>query len=90
MYFDEDLMLDLRLNILDEYVDKFVIAEATRDHSGKQKKLNFNYNNFSKFKNKINYLIIDDIPLDVKSKKKKLDTKSLERSASKKLSSKRI
>ena len=42
MYFDEDLMLDLRLNILDEYVDKFVIAEATRDHSGKQKKLNFN------------------------------------------------
>ena len=25
MYFDEDLMLDLRLNILDAYVDKFVI-----------------------------------------------------------------
>ena len=37
MYFDEDLMLDLRLNILDKYVDKFIIAEATRDHSGEKK-----------------------------------------------------
>ena len=36
MYFDENLMLDLRLNILNEYVDKFIIAEATRDHSGKE------------------------------------------------------
>ena len=42
MYFDEDLILDLRLNTLNDYVDKFIIAEATRDHSGKEKKLNFN------------------------------------------------
>ena len=69
MYFDEDLMLDLRLNTLDEYVDKFIIAEATRDHSGKEKKLNFNYKNFSKFKDKINYLVINDLPINVKSKK---------------------
>ena len=41
MYFDEDLVLDLRLNILKDYVDKFVIAEATRDHAGNEKKLNF-------------------------------------------------
>ena len=50
MYFDEDLILDLRLNVLNNYVDKFVIAEATKDHTGKDKKLNFNINNFSKFK----------------------------------------
>ena len=50
MYFDEDLMLDLRLNILYDYVDTFVIAEATRDHAGNEKKLNFNYDNFPKFK----------------------------------------
>ena len=37
MYFDEDLMVELRLNILNQYVDKFVIVEATRDHSGKKK-----------------------------------------------------
>ena len=72
MYFDEDLMLDLRLNTLHKYVDKFIIAEATRDHSGKEKKLNFNYNKFAKFKDKINYLIIDDVPVNVKSKKKNL------------------
>jgi beta-1,4-mannosyl-glycoprotein beta-1,4-N-acetylglucosaminyltransferase len=73
MYFDEDLMLDIRLNTLYEKVDKFLIAEATRDHSGKEKKLNFKYNNFLKFKNKIEYLVIDDLPIDIKSKKKNWD-----------------
>ena len=70
MYFDEDLMLDLRLNILNENVDKFIIAEATRDHAGNEKKLNFNLKNFSKFENKIQYLVVDDVPINVKSKKK--------------------
>ena len=73
MYFDENLMLDLRLNTLNEYVEKFVVVEATRDHSGKEKKLNFDYKNFSKFENKINYIIIEDLPLNVKSKKKNWD-----------------
>jgi beta-1,4-mannosyl-glycoprotein beta-1,4-N-acetylglucosaminyltransferase len=70
MYFDEDLMLDIRLNTLNNYVEKFIIAEATRDHSGKEKKLNFDIKKFSKFKNKINYLIIEDLPIEVKSEKK--------------------
>ena len=70
MYFDEDLNLDLRFNILDKYVDKFIIVEATRDHAGKKKKLNFDINRFIKFKNKINYLIVDDIPEKVEHYKK--------------------
>jgi len=70
MYFDEDLVLDLRLNILNDYVDNFVIAEATKDHTGKEKKLNFNINNFSKFKNKITYIIVEDMPINLKSYKK--------------------
>lgn len=37
MYFDEDLNLDLRFNILNKYVDKFVVVEATRNHAGKKK-----------------------------------------------------
>ena len=49
MYFDEDLLLDLRLNILNKYVSKFVITESTFLHSGKEKKLNFDIKNFSKF-----------------------------------------
>ena len=70
MYYDEDLVLDIRLNTLNNAVDKFVICEATRDHSGNKKKLNFNINNFSKFKDKINYVIVDDIPINVESKKR--------------------
>jgi beta-1,4-mannosyl-glycoprotein beta-1,4-N-acetylglucosaminyltransferase len=70
MYFDEDLILDLRLNTLNNHVDKFVIAEATRDHKGNEKKLNFDIKNFSQFKEKIIYIIVDDIPLNVKFYKK--------------------
>ena len=70
MYFDEDLVLDIRLNTLGEKVDKFIIAEATRDHAGKEKKLNFKIENFSKFKNKIKYMVVDDLPQNVRSPKK--------------------
>ena len=70
MYFDEDLVLDMRLNILNEYVDKFVIAEATKDHTGKDKKMNFDIKNFSKFKDKITYIVVDDLPMNIKSYKK--------------------
>ena len=42
MYFDEDLVLEIRLNTLNEIVDRFVICEATRDHAGNKKDLKFN------------------------------------------------
>jgi len=67
MFFDEEMMLDLRLNILDKYVDKFVITEATYMHSGKPKKLLFDINKFSKFKNKIIYNVIDKEPFDIET-----------------------
>ena len=67
LYFDEDLLLDLRLNILDKYVKKFVITESTFLHSGKEKKLNFDIKNFKKFKDKIIYLVIDTPPKGIKS-----------------------
>ena len=66
MYFDEDLLLDLRLNILDRYVKKFIITEATYTHNGTPKKLNFDLNNFAKFKDKISYIVIDNPPPDIK------------------------
>jgi beta-1,4-mannosyl-glycoprotein beta-1,4-N-acetylglucosaminyltransferase len=69
-YFNEDTILDIRLNTLNEYVDKFVIVEATRDHSGRSKKLNFNINNFRKFKKKIIYIVVNDLPKTVKFFKK--------------------
>ena len=61
-FFDEEMLLDLRLNILDKYVDKFVITEATYAHNGKFKKLVFDINKFSKFKDKIIYIVVDKQP----------------------------
>ncbi len=58
-YFNEDHVLDLRFNILNEKVDYFVISESTKTHQGTEKKLNFNFNNFSKFKHKIKYIVAD-------------------------------
>ena len=58
-YFNEDHMVDLRLNILDENVDYFVISESTKTHQGKNKKINFDINKFSKFKHKIKFIVAD-------------------------------
>ena len=58
-YFNEDHVIDLRFNILNKYVDYFVISESTKTHQGNSKKLNFDINKFSKFKNKIKYVIAD-------------------------------
>ncbi len=61
-FYSEDLMLDIRFNILDQHVHKFIIVESIYSHSGKKKKLNFDINKFSKFKDKIIYLVIDKEP----------------------------
>jgi beta-1,4-mannosyl-glycoprotein beta-1,4-N-acetylglucosaminyltransferase len=58
-YFNEDQMVDLRLNILDKYVDYFVISESTRTHQGKIKEINFDINKFKKFKDKIKFVVAD-------------------------------
>jgi len=65
MYYDEDLILDLRFNLLNDYVDKFVIVESSFTHSGEPRKLLFDINKYSKFKNKIIYKISGEIPTDL-------------------------
>tara|TARA_B100001123_G_scaffold434510_1_gene561187 strand:- start:921 stop:1799 length:879 start_codon:yes stop_codon:yes gene_type:complete len=65
MFFDEEMLLDLRLNIMNEFVDRFVITEATYMHNGKPKKLNFDINKFTKFKDKIIYIVVDEQPPDL-------------------------
>ena len=73
MFFDEEMLLDLRLNIMDKYIDKFVITEATYMHSGKPKKLIFDINQFSKFKDKIIYNVIDKQPDNIETMDKNDD-----------------
>ena len=62
MYFDEDVILDLRLNILNPFIDYFVIVESTFNHKGEKRKLKFDINKYKKFENKIIYLIFDKEP----------------------------
>ena len=69
-YFNEDLILDLRFHTLNKFVDKFVVVEATCDHAGRKKKLNFNINNFKKYSSKVIYIVVDDIPKKVGMHKK--------------------
>jgi beta-1,4-mannosyl-glycoprotein beta-1,4-N-acetylglucosaminyltransferase len=62
MYFDEELVVDVRLNTLNEFVDYFVIVESKFTHKGDQRELKFNHKRFERFKDKIIYLIFDKEP----------------------------
>ena len=62
MFFDEEMLLGLRLKTLNKYVDKFIIVESKYTHSGDKKKLIFDINKYSEFKNKINYIVLEDPP----------------------------
>ncbi len=67
MYFDEELVLDLRLNILNEYVDYFVIVESKYTHKGEYRNLRFDKQKFKKFEKKIIYLIYDEHPKEIEN-----------------------
>ena len=62
MFYDEDVILDLRLNILNEYIDYFVIVESKFFHNGKERKLRFDIKKYTKFRDKIIYIIQDNQP----------------------------
>ena len=62
MYFDEEQVLDLRLNVLYQNVDYFVIVESIYNHKGEKRNLLFNSQKFEKFNDKIIYLVYDEIP----------------------------
>ena len=64
-FFEENMIMDIRFNILNPYVDKFIVCESLYTHSGKKKDINFNVNDYPKFKNKIIHLILEDEPVDL-------------------------
>ena len=61
-YFDEDVILKIRLNVLFDVVDKFIISEGAFNHRGIKRKLNFNIENYKEFSKKIIYLPVNDFP----------------------------
>ena len=66
-YFDEKMLMDVRFNVLDEYVHKFIVVESIYSHSGEKKNLNFDINLYPKFKDKIEYLVIEEEPKNLAS-----------------------
>ena len=66
MYYDEDLVLDIRLNMLNKFVSYFVICEANFNHNGSKREFQFDIKKFSKFKDKIIYIPLKEQPKNIK------------------------
>jgi beta-1,4-mannosyl-glycoprotein beta-1,4-N-acetylglucosaminyltransferase len=58
-FFDENLLVNARFEILNEVVDYFIICESAFDHKGNAKKINFKLLN-KKFENKIRHIVINE------------------------------
>ena len=65
-YFNEKTLFEIRLNCLNKYVDKFIVAEASYTHGGNKKKINFNINDYPSFKKKIHHIIIKKKPKNIR------------------------
>ncbi len=61
-YWDEDLLVDLRLNILNDHIDYFVIVEGNKTWQNNPKKLQFDIKKFKNFREKIIYIPVEDMP----------------------------
>ena len=75
-YFNEPMLFEIRLNVLDKYVDEFIVAEASYTHSGEKKKINFNKELYPKFKNRIKHIIIKNEPENIISTETNKDNSS--------------
>ncbi len=64
-FFEEEMMMDIRFNILDKYVDYFIVCEALFTHRGERKNINFNINKYPQFKHKIIHLVLEKEPEDL-------------------------
>ena len=65
MFYDEKMILDLRLNCLNKHIDKFIIVESSFTHSGEKRDLLFNINDYPNFKDKIIYIVLEEQPKDL-------------------------
>ncbi|MEH3775658.1 benzoate transporter [Enterobacter asburiae] len=63
LYYDEDMLLEIRLNTLADVVDRFVIVESTHTFTGKKRQLHFDINKYGQFKDKIIYVVHDKEPI---------------------------
>ena len=69
MYFDEDTVLEIRLNTLSPFVDYFIIVESIFTHRGDKRDLKFDHKKFEKYKDKIIYLVYEEQPSQIETVK---------------------
>jgi len=64
IFYNEIDLLNYRLNILDKYIDKFILVESKYTFSGKPKKLFYleNRHLFENFNSKIIHIVLEDAP----------------------------
>ena len=62
IFFNENMLTEIRFNILNKYVDYFVVCESYYDHRGNVKGYLFDIKKFENFKDKIIYLKIEKFP----------------------------
>ena len=78
-FYSEKMMLDVRFNVLNDNVHKFIIVESSFSHSGEKKKFNFDINDYPKFKDKIIYLQINHEPYGLYKDPEKLKNSNYKR-----------
>ena len=61
-FFEENRLMELRFNILNDYIDYFIVCESKYDHQGRKKKINFNTHKYPKFKKKIIHIVLKKFP----------------------------
>jgi beta-1,4-mannosyl-glycoprotein beta-1,4-N-acetylglucosaminyltransferase len=81
-FYNEKLMMDVRFNILNDYVSRFVVVESLFSHSGKKKKLNFDIKDYPKFRDKIKYIVIEKEPENLIQEKNAVENSAIKRSNS--------
>ena len=64
MFYDEEMLLEIRLNALKDVVDYFVIVESTRTFKGVPRNLTLNMTKFAQFKDQIIYMVYDNSSYD--------------------------
>jgi len=64
IFYNELTLLELRLRELYDYVDHFVLVEATKTHRGEDKPLYYQENRkrFKEWEDKIIHIVVDDMP----------------------------
>ena len=58
-FFNENLLVNSRFEILKDVVDYFIVCESKYDHQGRRKKINFNLLN-QQYKNKVRHIVIEE------------------------------